>query len=176
MKKPEGREYLRSLYVKGTKGIESETTDPENAPRGMFNVGEGVDSVLEKSNLKLSDIINITGMSALPKLDSCKITKSETEMGVLCAIAKSPQIERTVRKLHFDEKTGQLTKIQNYELQLNKELQGQGIATQILLKQAPHVFNAGVDTITCEAARIDSIGVVGYYVWPLLGFDGDIPP
>ena len=62
---------------------------------------------------------------------------------------------------------------------------GQGLGGKMLARQIKHCKDMGVTKMSCNAIRLDSmdpdnfqrkVGALasGYYVWPLLGYDGDI--
>tara|TARA_R110000824_G_scaffold54028_2_gene149074 strand:- start:33166 stop:40146 length:6981 start_codon:yes stop_codon:yes gene_type:complete len=67
--------------------------------------------------------------------------------------------------------------IENVYFELEAEQQGQGLGAQALLRQVQAAGEMGVSGIQTEAAGSadDEDGMVGYYVWPRLGYDGDLP-
>ncbi len=72
-------------------------------------------------------------------------------------------------------------RIYNSFMSVGKESRGQGIGTRVLARQVQNAIDSGVVEMTCEGARDDGLGgeigasMSGYYVWPMLGYDGPAP-
>lgn len=67
------------------------------------------------------------------------------------------------------------TFIHNEELALNPGHKGQGIGPKILANQVQAAQKVGLNTIHTYAGRNRTDSMIGYRVWPELGYDGDIP-
>jgi GNAT superfamily N-acetyltransferase len=65
--------------------------------------------------------------------------------------------------------------LENDQIDVREGHQRQGIGARLLGRQVEHAIRLGVVAIRGYAARDERNGVVGYRVWPLLGFDGIIP-
>jgi hypothetical protein len=63
--------------------------------------------------------------------------------------------------------------VRNIGASLSEQSQRSGIGTQATIVAVEAAGRLGVDRIEVEAIR--SPGVSGYYVWPRLGFDADLP-
>jgi len=65
--------------------------------------------------------------------------------------------------------------VENQFFELHEDHRGKGLGARALLQQIQSAGELGVSHIETEAARNDDEGMVGYYVWPRLGYDGDVP-
>jgi GNAT superfamily N-acetyltransferase len=65
--------------------------------------------------------------------------------------------------------------IDNLYFELPEESQGKGLGARALLQQVQTAGEMGISRIDAEAARNDAEGMVGYYVWPRLGYDAELP-
>lgn len=65
--------------------------------------------------------------------------------------------------------------LENEEVNINEEIQRHGLGTRLIGRQVEHGVRLGVAEIRAYAVRDDGMGYVGYWVWPLLGFDGALP-
>lgn len=59
---------------------------------------------------------------------------------------------------------------------LSKDTRGKGLGTKIVSQQIDVGRKFKLAGIDLQAERIDSVGAIGYKVWPYFGFDGPIPP
>ncbi len=64
---------------------------------------------------------------------------------------------------------------ENEQIDVVEGRRGRGIGTVLLARQVEQARRLGIVEIQGYAARNDTIGDVGYMVWPLLGFDGILP-
>lgn len=74
------------------------------------------------------------------------------------------------------KETGGRPYIRNVLFEVNATAQGQGLGTAVLGRQIEQAPALGITAIRAEAARDDVTGMVGYKVWPRMGFDAPIPP
>lgn len=65
--------------------------------------------------------------------------------------------------------------LENEEVNVSEESQQHGLGTRLIGRQVEHGIRLGVAEIRAYAVRDDGMGYVGYWVWPLLGFDGALP-
>jgi hypothetical protein len=65
--------------------------------------------------------------------------------------------------------------LENDQVDVSEELQRRGHGTRILGRQVEHAIRLGVAEIQGYATRDDQTGDVGYWVWPVFGFDGVLP-
>ncbi len=63
----------------------------------------------------------------------------------------------------------------NQSFNVNEGSQGKGIGSKVFDQQIQHAKRLGVKRIETEAVRSDQSGWIGYKVWPMFGYDGDIP-
>jgi GNAT superfamily N-acetyltransferase len=64
--------------------------------------------------------------------------------------------------------------LENDQIDVLEGHQRQGIGARLLARQVEHGIRPGVVEIQGYAVRDDRTGHVGYWVWPLLGFDGNL--
>jgi GNAT superfamily N-acetyltransferase len=64
--------------------------------------------------------------------------------------------------------------LENDRIDVLEGHQRQGIGARILARQVEHAIRLGVVGIQGYAVRDDKMGYVGYWVWPVLGFDGNL--
>jgi GNAT superfamily N-acetyltransferase len=65
--------------------------------------------------------------------------------------------------------------LEDDQIDVSEELQRQGHGARLIGRQVEHAIRLGVAEILTYAVRNDEAGDVGYWVWPLLGFDGRLP-
>jgi GNAT superfamily N-acetyltransferase len=78
--------------------------------------------------------------------------------------------ERTV----FRDKNGDIV-MHNNSFNVNEGSQGKGIGAKVFDQQIQHARRLGVKRIETDAVRSDQSGWIGYKVWPMFGYDGNIP-
>lgn len=65
--------------------------------------------------------------------------------------------------------------VTNESFEVPEEHRGSGLGTKSFSEQVQACREAGVKSISCTAARWDQLKVIGYYVWPRMGYDADAP-
>jgi 2'-5' RNA ligase/GNAT superfamily N-acetyltransferase len=76
------------------------------------------------------------------------------------------------RATRYVQKHGDYTYINNVEFEVKPEYRGKGLATELISNQVKQATKLGIKKI--GAIADDGGGNVGFYVWPRLGFDGEI--
>jgi hypothetical protein len=61
------------------------------------------------------------------------------------------------------------------QIDVSEDFQRGGHGARPLGRQVEHAIRLGVAEIRRYARRNDQTGDVGYWVWPLFGFDGNLP-
>jgi GNAT superfamily N-acetyltransferase len=65
--------------------------------------------------------------------------------------------------------------LEDDQIDVSEEIQRQGHGARLIGRQVEHAIRLGVAEIRGYATRDDQTGDVGYWVWPLFGFDGRLP-
>ncbi len=65
--------------------------------------------------------------------------------------------------------------LNNESFLVEKDFQGKGIGSDIFKTQIETAKRLGIDKMKTEAVRDDKGGWFGYKIWPMLGYDGDVP-
>jgi hypothetical protein len=65
--------------------------------------------------------------------------------------------------------------LENDQIDVSEELQRRGRGARLVGRQVEHAIRLGVAEIQGYATRDDKTGDVGYWVWPVFGFDGILP-
>lgn len=88
---------------------------------------------------------------------------------------RSPTVTMTriVERPH--DSAGRARSIYNFFFEVEKAVAGKGLGTDIFAAQVRAAARRGFTTIVARAERDDPEGMVGYYVWPRLGYDAAIP-
>jgi len=130
---------------------------------------ETVKSILGK-NVSDKELANLVGADFLGS--DYKVSVSTMGRAWVQLSVSGPHIEKMVRRLRQSE--GDPPTVENVHLKLSDDAPP-GFGTNLLLQQATDAKNMGIKQITTGATRDDEKGYVGHYVWPRLGYDGDIP-
>lgn len=192
MKSEKGRELLKNIYKsKKPKGLDEATTEPQENPVpkiysdlealysklsnphavSIFKIEPELRDYLKSSaGIDLNRLSHLSGASGLPSLEFCEVTEYNEKVFTMI---ESNITGDLVRRLEFNAQ-GKLEHIINAGVQIEKDFQSQGIGGKILYNQAIAAFHLGAKSLLCRAARGNEI--IGYYVWPRLGYDGYIPP
>ena len=83
-----------------------------------------------------------------------------------------PGILTASRDLHGDYGPAE---IRNHSIRIHPDYQRQGRGTKIFARQVEHAGKLGVKRISCLAGADQPPENNGYYTWPALGFDAEIP-
>jgi len=144
--------------------------------RANVVIGEGL---VEET---MANLARVLGPDATPELAA---TLAGAQAGMTATVTPgwlpgSVLVDTVAEGVHIIRQisvyNGEIT-IQNVLFELAPELQGQGIGTDVLAEQIAAGQEAGVSSITLAAAgSIDDPDMVGYKVWPKMGFDGPLPP
>lgn len=81
-------------------------------------------------------------------------------------------VHRDYRMTREFYRSGSKLICENHFFGLNEDARGRGAA--IFARQVDHLRAAGVDEVRTLAYRDDTRGIVGYAVWPRLGYDGPL--
>jgi GNAT superfamily N-acetyltransferase len=65
--------------------------------------------------------------------------------------------------------------LEDDQIDVSEEFQRRGHGARLIGRQVEHAIRLGVAEIRGYAIRNDVTGDVGYWVWPLFGFDGNLP-
>jgi hypothetical protein len=65
--------------------------------------------------------------------------------------------------------------LENDQIDVSEELQRRGHGARFVGRQVEHAIRLGLAEIQGYATRDDQMGDVGYWVWPVFGFDGILP-
>lgn len=115
----------------------------------------------------------VSSLSGAPDDSEVTISDSKTDSGEkrVNMIWTTPYSEasRTILK-----ENGEII-LHNNSFIVDEEYQGKGIGSKVFGMQVSSAVRLGVDKIKTNAARFDRGGWFGYKVWPMFGYDGDIP-
>ena len=124
-------------------------------------------------------------LAGLTDTSNVKIRYSDTALdrdaprGTMAAVVSARNGATSVRQVYRGGDGG--LRIYNYVMEVKKGKRGQGMGSALLARQVQNAVDSGVVEMKCEAVRADGpkgeIGgsMSGYYVWPLLGYDGRAP-
>lgn len=118
--------------------------------------------------------LDLAGGGGVSGLKAVKLmTLKNGNRSAVMVTAEGDDIVEMDREMFFLD--GQLGSIRNKHLELN-DAAPKGMGTRMLATQVASMKEVAPDSHlkTVGAGNFDS-DYVGYYVWPLLGFDGDIP-
>jgi 8-oxo-dGTP pyrophosphatase MutT (NUDIX family)/GNAT superfamily N-acetyltransferase/proteasome lid subunit RPN8/RPN11 len=144
--------------------------NPKNAKSYEYSESGSSDkkkAIEERLKVTTDQAIEMSGVEALQKIDPDGKTSVYYGMGPSIHIEFSGEKVGAVRAIRSD---GELL---NWSMAVKKEHQGQGFGAKVIASQVDAARKAGMKKITMAAGRGDDL--VGYKVWPLLGFDGAIP-
>jgi hypothetical protein len=134
--------------------------DPNSIIESQYYDGQKERSV-EQFGLTPSEIAKLAGTTASADVE---ISYDGNEIGI-----KSEDGFRSERIIMKDR--GGDPYIYNSWFSVN--VKGEGLGSTILARQVQNAINHGFAKIKCSAARGNAM--TGYYVWPLLGYDGPVP-
>lgn len=198
------REQMREEYEASkrekevhTRGVSKIELDPkryekvwiEGYSAGEAFFGDEFNEVLKSHGLTTHDLLDLSGVSALPDLGK-HVRRVSLEYGsdkkypfvkVALSFKEGSPVNVWKREILFEVQDGKtVIDINNDELFL-KEGAPEGLGTKILAHQIASARKAGVRSIQCIAFRNDDDKTIakanGYYVWPLLGYESEsFPP
>ena len=134
--------------------------DPNSIIESQYYDGQKERSV-EQFGLTPSEIAKLAGTTASADVE---ISYDGNEIGIKSEDGFSS--ERIIMK-----DRGGDPYIYNSWFSVN--VKGEGLGSTILARQVQNAINHGFAKIKCSAARGNAM--TGYYVWPLLGYDGPVP-
>lgn len=126
-----------------------------------------VRKAFEAAEVSEHDLADLAGVSALPSLTKeVRITTYEGKLAV--RTTDDPPVEEILRTFDFEKKI-----MKNESLFLSKDAP-KGLGTKVLASQIDKAKQLGMKKMVCEAVRHGS-SMIGYKVWPRLGYDGEVP-
>lgn len=178
---PKGKVLQRELFEKWLKSQEKKDSpkkspapkkelDPNRFKGVKVKATDSAKPIMEKLGIKdPKDIADMMGFSAIPNVKQVYISPmSDSSLRIEM---EGKNIEFAFREIHI--KDGKKY-IKNDFIKL-KDSAPKGTGTKMLYEQAKFALDNGIDYIECSADRWDEKGIVGYYVWARLGYDGNIP-
>ncbi len=127
-------------------------------------------SLLGRSRATLQDAANLAGSP-----DDVRVTAAVVPMHgrrIIEIRTESDLIE--IRLLLYRGLDGRVV-VEDDQIDVSEDFQRRGHGARLLGRQVEHAIRLGVAEIRGYATRNDLMGDVGYWVWPLSGFDGDLP-
>ncbi len=113
----------------------------------------------------------IADVSSAPPRSHIRLELSELKRGSLRVTVEHPMV-RTMRRIFHRDEQGKL--VVSHDFLSMSGVAPQGTGTKLLRRAVDAYRRYGVDRIETKAARFPRL--VGYVVWPRLGFDGQLPP
>jgi hypothetical protein len=127
-------------------------------------------TILGRPRATLRDAANLAGAP-----DDALVTVAVIPMHgsrIIEIQAESAAIEfRVLLYLRFDGKPI----LENDQIDVVRAVQHQGHGTHFFGRQVEQAIRLGIVEIRAYAIRDDRIGDIGYFVWPILGFDARLP-
>lgn len=134
--------------------------DPNSIIESQYHEGQKERSV-EQFGLTKSEIAKLAGTTASADVE---ISYDGNEIGIT-----SEDGFRSERIIMKDRSGSPYI----YNSWFSVSVKGEGLGSTILARQVQNAINHGFAKIECSAARGNQM--TGYYVWPLLGYDGPVP-
>jgi GNAT superfamily N-acetyltransferase len=127
-------------------------------------------SILGRPRATLREAANLAGASDDARVTVAVIPRHGRR--IIEIRAESDIIEvRVLLYRGLDEKAI----LEDDQIDVSEEFQRRGSGTRLIGRQVEHAIRLGIAEIRGYATRNDQMGDVGYWVWPLLGFDGSLP-
>jgi GNAT superfamily N-acetyltransferase len=133
---------------------------PAMSPREIATVTE---NILGRS-IKLRELASLSGATSTAKVNivtsgvSILMAVDDVKYSALRELTRAPDGMPILRARTF---------------YVSEDEQGKGIGREVLGRMIETASKLGIDRIETEAAR--GPGELGYYVWPLFGYDAEIP-
>jgi GNAT superfamily N-acetyltransferase len=127
-------------------------------------------SILGRPRATLRDAANLAGASDDARVTVAVIPRHGRR--IIEIRAESDLIElRALLYQGLDDKPI----LEDDQIDVREEFQCRGHGARLIGRQVEHAIRLGLVETRAYAVRDDRMGYVGYWVWPLLGFDGPLP-